>query len=174
MFISIKQTLCILLFLFTAPFAVAQKIAVINIDKAAIESDYAQGEIKNLLESDGYKKQVEAYKGLRAEVEALQKEGKANELTWSEDQNKEQLNKIRSRVNQLQTLGGEIENAKSVVNRRLLKELTPKLKKIINDMILEKKLDLLLNAQAAHYVAPGSDLTKELTERLNKLESAKQ
>ena len=164
----LKPLLLISLLVLITPVAIAQKIAVVDINKAATDSDYAQSEINKLLESEDYKKSVERYKNLRAEVESLQKEGKANELTWSEQQKQDQLNKIRGRIKELKVLGGEIDNAKLAVNRRYMQELAPQMKQIIKEMVTEKKLDLLLSAEAAYYKAPASDITQELTERLNK------
>ncbi|MEO0442152.1 MAG: OmpH family outer membrane protein [Pseudomonadota bacterium] len=171
MLIKLQKIVLLSLLILLVPAAYAEKVAVVNLDKAAIDSDYAQQQIKQLVDGEDYKKNVERYQSLRAEVQALQQEGRANELTWSEAQKQAQLGKIRERVEALKKLGAELDSAKADLNRRLLKDLTPQLKQAVEQLVQEKKLDLLLNAQAAYYKAPGTDITEELTQRLNTLKT---
>lgn len=146
-----------------------QNIAVIDIEAAAINSDYAKSEIKKLRESKTFKANLTELERLKKEFNSLQEEAKANSLTWSDDQKKAHRKKLKEKVTEVNKVGGQLDAEKAAVDKRIQKELIPKIEEIVPKFIEEKKLGLLINARAAYYRTPDFDITQDLIDRLNKL-----
>ncbi|MGH1486282.1 MAG: OmpH family outer membrane protein [Cellvibrionaceae bacterium] len=145
-------------------------IAVIDIEAAAINSNYAKSSIAKLKDSETFKKNLEQYNLMGKEFQALQEEGKTNGLTWSDEQKKTHRKKLEIKVAELNKVGGRLDAEKAAVEARIQKELTPKIEEIVPKIIKEKQIGLLINARAAYFRTPDFDITKELINRLNKLQ----
>jgi outer membrane protein len=168
MFFIFRGTIFFLVLVFSSLSYAQQNIAVIDIETAAIRSDYAKSEIEKLKQSDTFKKNLDEYNALGKEFQALQKEGQANGLTWSDEQKQAHKKKMEEKVVLLNKIGGQLDAEKAAVDKRIQQELTPRIEKIVPEIIKNKKIDLLLKSQAAYFVIPEYNITQDLIDRLNK------
>ena len=145
-----------------------QKIAVINIEAAMLNSDYAKESIKKLKEKSSYKSKLDEYARLRKEFQALNEDAKTNGLTWSDKQKLAHKEKIEAKVQVINQVGSQLEAENVAVEKGIQQELTPKIEKIVSEMIKEKELGLLINARASYFHTPDFDITTQVIERLNK------
>ncbi len=169
MSLFIRSSIAFFILIFSGVVIAQQAIAVIDIERAAIQSNYAKSSIKKLQESDTFKKNLDLYKRLGGEFKALQNDGKTNGLTWSDEQKAAHTSKLEKKLAEINKVGGQLDSEKAAVERRIQKELTPKIEKIVPEIIKDKKLGLLLNSRAVYFRTPEYDITQELTDRLNKL-----
>ena len=167
--VFLRKSIVLLMCLLPGLALAQQKIAVINIEVAMLNSNYAKASIKVLKESAAYKAKLDEYGRLRKEFQSLNEEAKTNGLTWSDEQKLAHRKKVEAQVQVINKLGGELEAENVAVEKNIQKELTPKIEKIVSEIIKEKELGLLINARAAYFRTPDFDITKDLVERLNKL-----
>ncbi len=163
-----RSTIAFFIIVFSSMAVAQQAIAVIDIERAAIQSDYAKNSIKKLQDSDTFKQNLAVYKRLGGEFKAMQKDGQTNGLTWSDEQKAAHTSKLEKKLAEINKIGGQLDSEKAAVERRIQKELTPKIEKIVPEIIKDKKLGLLLNSRAVYFRTPEYDITQELIDRLNK------
>lgn len=169
--------ICLLLLITIIPsisFA-EQNIFVVDVQAAALRSDYARSILKQATQSDNYTKGVAEFNKLRGEVKSLEDDAKANRLTWSDDQKKTFNQKFDKKLKQVNQLGGQLESATSSLQNRIIQQLTPDIESIVKDIIEEKNIDILMNARsgAVSFQKPEFNITTELTKRLNEVKPPK-
>jgi outer membrane protein len=163
-----KKSIFILLLSFTGVTFAQEKIAVIDLEAAAINSDYAKKAIEDLNKSATFKKNRDTHTAITKEIQDMQKDAQANGLTWSDEEKKIFNVKLEEKLKNLKKVRAQIDQERAAVEQQIQKELTPKIEKIIPEIIKEKNLGLLINARAAYFRTPDFDITKDLVDRLNK------
>ena len=167
-----KQTIRILLasfMLVCAGQAFAQpSIAVADLDAAIRNTELAKAKLSKLESNQEYKSLTAKYKALESDRNELIKEGNSKGMTWSDDRKIEQKNKIDYISSDMQVARAKIKNMTGLVSNETAKELSGKIKGVMDALIADKKLDVILSTRATHYAAEPYDITKEITERLNK------
>lgn len=154
--------------LFSSVSVVAQgNIGVINLEGVLIGSNYSRQQYQALQADAQYKKLLSDIKSLKSELQALQKEGEANALTWSDDQKKSHIQKGQIKLEQYKRLGAQEAQTRNGLASQIEKELGPTIEKIVNNVIEEKKIGLLLKSQAVYFRTVEFDITEEVVKRLN-------
>jgi Skp family chaperone for outer membrane proteins len=155
--------------LFFQTFAFSQgNIGVISYEAVLTSSNYAQQQYEALQAEPKYKILIEEIQQLKTELEGMKKEGETKSLTWSDDQKRSHLEKGQAKVVKYKQLGAQALNIKKNVDMILEKQLGPRIEEIVNAMIKEKKIGLLLKAQAVYYSSADFNITEEVIKRLNK------
>lgn len=144
------------------------KVSVIDLNGALYSTNYAKSQLEALKNNAEYKSLTEQIKSLRKTLDALQKEGQTKSLTWSDEQKKQQVQKIQAKVGELNQAGNQREKLKADTEKRINQELGPKIEQVVNQILEEKGIGLLLNSQAVYHRTPAFDITTEVIERLNK------
>jgi outer membrane protein len=165
---SFLNSLIFILFTFSSLALSQEKVAVVDIEAAAINSDFAKKAIKDLNNSATFKKNGETYNNINNEIKKMQDDAKANGLTWSDEDKKIYNVKLEEKIKNLKRARAQLDQEQANVEQGIQKELTPKIEKIIPEIIKEKNIGLLINARAAYFRTPEFDITKELIDRLNK------
>jgi Skp family chaperone for outer membrane proteins len=142
-------------------------IGVINLEGVLIGSNYSRQQYQALQADAQYKKLLSDIKSLKSELQALQKEGEANALTWSDDQKKSHIQKGQIKLEQYKRLGAQEAQTRNGLASQIEKELGPTIEKIVNNVIEEKKIGLLLKSQAVYFRTVEFDITEEVVKRLN-------
>lgn len=150
------------------PSAMAQgNIAVIDLNGAIRASDYSIKQYKLLQADENYKKLVEKIKQTRDDLEQLQKEGETKSLTWSDEQKQAHQEKGQKAYSELNNLANQEAAVRSRLDASVQQELAPNVEELVNAIIEEKKIGLLLKAQAVYFRTADFDITEELVKRLN-------
>lgn len=172
---SFFNRLCLFVFIISiSAVSVAQQgVFVVDVERAALSSKFAKGILKEATNSDNYKKGVSEFDKLRDEFKGLQNEGKANGLTWSDEQKKAFNAKIEKKLREVQQLGGQLESARAALQNRIIKDLTPDIEKIVQGIIKKKKIDVLMNAKAVYFQKPEFNITAELSKQIDITKKAK-
>lgn len=145
-----------------------QNIAIIDIEGAALNSEYAKQQRKILEQNESFKQKRTQYSELGKNLQGMEQDAKTNGLTWSQEQKKAHNSEAKSKLNELNKLGQELDAEVKKMNATIAKELNPKIDAIVKAMLKEKNIGLLLKPNTVHFASPGFDLTPELLERLNK------
>lgn len=139
----------------------------IDLSRALLLSDYAQQKLQGLKTDADYKKLSAQAKTLETELGELQKKGKANGLTWSDQQKQDHVKLMQGKIDQLRGITRQQAVMKQRVEANIEKELAPKVENIVNEIIKEKNIGLLVDSKAVYYRTAEFDITKEVVKRLN-------
>ena len=140
---------------FVGLFSVAvlpQNVAVIDTQAAILQTQVAQDAFKALEEESEYASMVEQAQELQADrqslVETLQKD-------------------IQEKTTDLEFVLGKIQAKQNETIQTVAAQLNPAMMQIINDLIVAKKIQLLLGADQALYFDGSVSITEQVTDALD-------
>jgi outer membrane protein len=143
------------------------KIAVLNYQMALLESDAAKRYAVDAEKKFG--PQLNKLKTLESDAKRIQdrlvKDG--DKMQTAERERLELEFKQKARDFQFQSK--ELNEAKAVADREMLKTLKPNLDKAVEEVIKGGSFDLVLERGAVIDVKPQFDITRQVIERMNKL-----
>lgn len=145
-------------------------IAIIDLNGAIRASDYSVKQYQLLQADENYKKLIETIKQVRSDLEQLQKEGETKSLTWSDEQKQAHQEKGQKKYAELNNLANQEASVRNRLDASVQQELAPRVETLVNEIIEEKKIGLLLKAQAVYFRTADFDITEELVKRLNSSE----
>ncbi len=143
------------------------KIAVLNYQMALLESDAAKRYAVDAEKKFG--PQLNKLKTLESDAKRIQdrlvKDG--DKMQTAERERLELEFKQKARDFQFQSK--ELNEAKAIADREMLKTLKPNLDKAVEEVIKGGSFDLVLERGAVIDVKPQFDITRQVIERMNKL-----
>ncbi|MEK1907408.1 MAG: OmpH family outer membrane protein [Pseudomonas sp.] len=164
---KLTQLILLAAALVATPAFAEMKIAVMNYQMALLESDaakkYAVDAEKKFGPQLNKLKQLES--GAKGIQDRLVKGG--DKLQQAERERLELEFKQKARDFQFQSK--ELNEAKAVSDRDMLKQLKPKLDKAVEEVISKGNFDLVLERGAVVDVKPQYDITRQVIERMNSL-----
>jgi Skp family chaperone for outer membrane proteins len=147
--------------------ALAQNVAVIDTQAAILQTQVAQDAFKALEEESEYASMVEQAQELQADrqslVESLQKDAE----TLSNEEIAELQKDIQEKTTDLEFVLGKIQAKQNETIQTVAAQLNPAMMQIINDLIVAKKIQLLLGADQALYFDGSVSITEQVTDALD-------
>lgn len=165
---NFKTVLAALFLVVAAPVAFAGKVAIFNPQAAILSTDAAKKRDAELKADKNFTSLLASIENLRAELIALQKDAEKNSMVWTMEQQGEHKKKM-SRLNEdFQLAQKKAQTEQNAAVMKLMQEAEPKLEPILKALMEEKDIDVILHSQAAVIFKPAADITKDVTDRLNK------
>jgi outer membrane protein len=153
--------------LLATPAFAEMKIAVLNYQMALLESDAAKKYAVDAEKKFG--PQLNKLKTLESDAKRIQdrlvKEGERMQTAERERLELEFKQKARD----FQFQSKELNEAKAVADREMLKQLKPKLDQAVEEVIKKGSYDLVLEQGSVVEVKPQYDITRQVIERMNQL-----
>ena len=150
----------------------SQNIAVIDMRAAVLSTQVAQDAFKALEEESEYSSMVEQAQKLQNDrqslVETLQKDAE----TLSNEDIAELQKDIQEKTADLEFILGKIQTKENETVQAVARQLNPAMMQIINDLIVAKKIQLLLGADKALYFDGSVSITEQVTDALDGAASA--
>ena len=147
--------------------ALTQNVAVIDTQAAILQTQVAQDAFKALEEESEYASMVEQAQELQAErqglIETLQKDAE----TLSNEEIAELQKDIQEKGTDLEFVLGKIQARQNETIQSIAAQLNPAMMQIINDLIVAKKIQLLLGADQALYFDGSVSITAQVTDALD-------
>ena len=147
--------------------AVSQNVAVIDTQAAILQTQVAQDAFKALEEETEYSSMVEQAQKLQNDrqtlVETLQKDAE----TLSNEDISELQKDIQEKTADLEFILGKIQTKQNETIQAVATQLNPAMMQIINDLIVAKKIQLLLGADKALYFDSSVSITEQVTDALD-------
>ena len=147
--------------------ALTQNVAVIDTQAAILQTQVAQDAFKALEEESEYASMVEQAKQLQADrqslIENLQKDAETLADTEIADLQKD----IQEKSTDLEFVLGKIQAKQNETIQTVAAQLNPAMMQIINDLIVAKKIQLLLGADQALYFDGSVSITEQVTDALD-------
>ncbi|MCK0152666.1 OmpH family outer membrane protein [Alcanivorax sp. S6407] len=107
---------------------------------------------------------------LGMEVQELQTKLQKEAMTLSADQQEEMKTRGQQKMIEIQSLQRKLQGRAEATQREVMEDMGPKFQQAIEAVAKDKKLDLVINAQAAVYVGENAmDVTEAVSQQLNKM-----
>jgi outer membrane protein len=147
--------------------ASAQKIAVVNIQAAILESDYAQTRLTELENKPEYAELVSESQSLVADVQALDNDAQANGNSWSQEQLTEYNRQRQFLTEDLQLNNQRIQSERETVVRRINQAMNQRALTALQELVEEEGVTLLLQESAVYHATDEHNITQKLAAKLN-------
>jgi outer membrane protein len=146
--------------------AMAEKVAVLGVEEALLNSDAAKNFREELKKefADDEKQLVSLEKQARELRDKLQK----NAGLASEEDIKQMRLQFQKAFAEYQRRGQELQQRRGEREQAFIAEMRPRLDKAIRELIEGEKFDVVISKQATVYSANSVDLTPRVIELLNK------
>lgn len=155
----------LLLLLSTGAAAAELKIAVLDTQRALIESEEAQQLLRNAQsELEGEQQQVNT---LGAEIMALQEKMQKDAEVMSPAEARRRQKELEDKQLDYQFRANRLQ--KEVQDRRqeLLQQMAPKIDAVLQDLIELEGYDVIMQRNSLLYANSKHDITRKVTEKLN-------
>ena len=147
--------------------AVSQNVAVIDTQAAILQTQVAQDAFKALEEETEYSSMVEQAQKLQNDRQALVETLQKDAETLSNEDITELQKDIQEKTADLEFILGKIQTKQNETIQAVATQLNPAMMQIINDLIVAKKIQLLLGADKALYFDSSVSITEQVTDALD-------
>lgn len=150
--------------------AVAQgKIAVVDLEAAILQSDYAQARLNEFEISEDFAADKAEFEGLREELDQLVQDFQRDQAAMSEDQQVSARQKLASKQSDIEYVAKKLQAMQQQNGQRVFQELAPKAREVLRDIIATDGIGLLLQQQTVIHADLGYSITAKVTDKLNQL-----
>ncbi len=161
-----KWAVCVMLLL---PALATAEIKIGVIDPLTAIAETAEVKTRTgKMEQDIKTKQAEL-EVLRSDIMEIEEKLKKDGLTMSKDAQKELADKRDAKMLDFRSRQQLAQRSVEEGRNEMLQLMEPRLKQAIDEVVKDKKLDLVINRQAALHVSEAMDITREVTQKMNQM-----
>ena len=146
----------------------AEKIAVLDIQRAVFASSFAQSEGKAQEESADFVAIAAKLEGAQSDFQAMAKELEEKGVTWSPEQRADHQKKMAYIKEDAELAAKKIQTERQQLAQRIMQKIQPSLDEAVKELIEEEGINILLRAEATLFRGPENDITAKVADRLNK------
>jgi outer membrane protein len=151
-------------------FAWAQgKIAVVNVQEAIMQTDYAQKRITDVRNQEDYKSDKAEYDRLKDEFDQLVRKLQTDMAVMSQEQQKTARQKLATKQGDLEHVTGKLQQAEQSAGQTILQEMSPKVQEVLRELIATEGIGLLLQRNSVIHADAGYSITAKVTDKLNQI-----
>lgn len=148
------------------------KIAVVDVQRAILNSEEAQGKMQQI--QDEFKGDQEEIKNLQAAAAEMLERMQKNGDVMSDAEKRKLQRKIESKNEDFVYLRKRLQKRIESRQQELFSGTDQEVQQAIEQIVLAEDYDLVIPRQAALYVADLYDITRKVTEKLNELNKQQQ
>lgn len=150
-----------------------EKIKVVDVQGAILQTDIAQKRLGEVRDQADYKKNKAEYDRIKSEGEALLKTFQKDAAVMSADQKAAAQKKLGAMQEDLDHVTGKLQQAEQTAGQALLQEMAPKVQDVLREIIEKDGIGLLLQRNAVVHAEPSYSITSQVTDKLNQLNTKK-
>lgn len=143
------------------------KIAVVDPQRAILDTDIAKQKLQALRQDPDYVENKKQLEQIQKEGQALVQKLKKDGSVMSDDQRTELEHRIQEKQSDLKHVASKLQAAEQDLARELIGQMRDQTRTIIAGLIKSEGIGLLLDAQAAIHADTSYDITAQVTEKLN-------
>ncbi len=164
-YLSSKLLLVLLLLLGATGAAAELKIAVLDTQRALLESEEAR-QLLQTAQSELEKEETEV-KGLGDEIVALQEQLQKDAEVLSQGEQRKRQKEIEDKRIDYEFLVNKLQKEVNDRRQELLQQMVPKIDAVLKDLIELEGYDLIMERANLRYANSKHDITRRVTEKLN-------
>ena len=151
---------------FSATSFAQQKIAVVNIQAAILQSAFGKAEMEKLESSTAYSSLITEFEGLRADLQALDAEAQSNSTKWDAERIAE-YNKQRQFLQaDLELNGRKIQTDQQAAVQSINAAMNQRAQTSLLELVEEESITLLLKEDSVYHATTAHDITQKLALKL--------
>jgi outer membrane protein len=131
-------------------------------------TDVMQARVKKLTAEPEFAALKAKFDSLQSDLQSLEQEFQSNKMTWSDADKQGQRIKAEAKQKELRVILQSLKQQEQVAMKSVMQELGPKAKTALQQITTAQDIDIVLARNAALWRTESSDITAELTQRLNK------
>lgn len=143
------------------------KIAVVNLEQAILQTDYAQKRLEEVRSQSDYKSDKAEYDKLKDEFDELLKDFQKDAAVMSQEQQMTARKKLQSKQSDLEHVTGKLQQAEQASGQALLQEMSPRVQEVLRELINTEGIGLLLQRASVIHADAGYSITAKVTDKLN-------
>ncbi|TFH68878.1 OmpH family outer membrane protein [Gammaproteobacteria bacterium LSUCC0057] len=168
--LTVKKTLTAILLVAAAGVAqAADKIAVVDIQRAIFGSELAQQRAQAAESGADFVALKAKYESAVADLQTMAKEAEANRMTWSQEQVASYQKKAEYTKADADLAMRKLQAETQQLQQSIFEELRPKASQALEEVVKEEGITLLLKAESVMIAGPEHNITAKVAERLNKI-----
>jgi len=147
----------------------AEKIAVVDLQEAILQTDIAQKRLAEVRSQDDYKTDKAEFDRLKKEFDELVQKFQKDAAVMSQEQQAAARQKLASKQADLEHVTGKLQQAEQGAGQALLQELAPRVQEVLREIISSEGIGLLLQRGAVIHADPSYSITAQVTDKLNQM-----
>lgn len=149
------------------------KIAVVDLNEAILQTDFAQKRMSQVRGQEDYKADKKEYDKLQGEFDDLLKKLQKDSAVMSQEQQLNARKKLGSKQADLEHVTGKLRQAEQAAGQTLFREMAPSVQTVLRELIAAEGIGLLLQQGSVIHSDAGYSVTAKVTDKLNQLENKK-
>ena len=147
----------------------ADKIAVVDLQEAILQTDVAQKRLQEVRNQKDYKSDKAEFDRLKKEFDDMVKKFQKDSAVMSPEQQATARQKLASKQADLEHVTGKLQQAEQSAGQALLQELAPKVQDVLRELISSEGIGLLLQRGAVIHADASYSITSKVTDKLNQM-----
>ena len=143
------------------------RVAVVNLDKAIIETDLAQKRLSGLRNTKEFKANKAEFDKLQSAREKQIKKLQKDLAVMSASQQQEARKQLANTTADLEHVLRKLQQSEQEVGAKLLQEMGPKVQDVLLELIKDEGIGLLIHKNAVIHADNGYSITTKVTDKLN-------
>jgi outer membrane protein len=165
-----RQIMVATLLLLLPVLASAQgRIAVVDLQAAILQTDYAQERLAQLEDNEDFKADKANFEALRAERDQLVENYQRDEAAMSDDQKAAARQRVSSKQADLEYVAQKLQASQQQNAQQVFQELAQAARAVLGQIIETDQIGLLLQQQNVIHADLGYSITAKVTDKLNQL-----
>lgn len=144
-----------------------EKIAVVDLQEAILQTDLAQKRLTDVRAQSDYKTDKAEFDRLKKEFDELVAKFQKDAAVMSQEQQAAARQKLTSKQADLEHVTGKLQQAEQGAGQALLQELAPRVQEVLREVITSEGIGLLLQKGAVIHADPSYSITAKVTDLLN-------
>lgn len=145
------------------------RIAVVDLQAAILQSDYAQERLAEFEKNEDFSADKQEFERLRAELDELVSSFQRDQAAMSDDQKVAAQQKLRSKQSDIEYVAKKLQAIQGQNAQRVFQELAPRAREVLSDIIATEQIGLLLQQQTVIHADLSYSITAKVTDKLNQL-----
>jgi len=154
-----------MLLLVAGPAAAEMKIAVLDTQRALMESEEAQSLLAKAAED--LRAEESSLKALGEEIVSIQDKLQTDGEVMSASEQRKLQKDIEDKQIDYQFRANKLQKEVNDRRQEILQQLVPKMNAVMEDLIGVEGYDMIMERGSLRYVNPKHDITRKVTEKLN-------
>jgi outer membrane protein len=143
------------------------RIAVVDLEQAILQTDFAQQRIRDFEASEAFAEDRAEFDSLKGELDQLFQNFQRDQAAMSDDEKVAAQQKLASKNADLEYVAKKLQSLQQQNAQRVFQELVPAARQALGEVIETDQIGLLLQAQSVIHADLGYNITAKITDKLN-------
>lgn len=151
----------------TAVFAETAKVAVVDIQRALLNTERAQMRLKEMETNKNYVDARNDMRRIEESVRTMQAEMQKEGATWSAEKKQEQMNQLQYKQADWELAKKKVMAENQLVQKKIAEDMDSLVEEVLIQIVEDENIGLLLDSRAVIHATVDFDITDKVTQKIN-------